>query len=276
LRFAYHDWGDDGLPLLVFHGNSFHSRVWDPVARAFQPELRALSFDLRGHGDSDKPATSYERQFFVADIVAIVEALGLNNPPVVGHSLGAVSSLSAAGMHPGVLGPLVLVEPIIRPKPDAANQQFLPVHDLASRARNRRHVWPSRQDIYESYRPRVPFNSWDDEVLRGYVDYGFADRDDGQVELKCSGETEGQVYEIRSLIEPWSLLPNLTVPVLVLQGAESAQFKLERATEFVASMPDGRLISIPDATHSLPMEKPVLVAELAKTFLLENLLQAGC
>ena len=55
-------------------------------------------------------------------------------------------------------------------------------------ARSRRAVWPDRETVRSSYAGRPPMNVLEPDALAAYVQYGFRDRDDGQVELACAPE----------------------------------------------------------------------------------------
>ncbi|NIP93298.1 MAG: alpha/beta hydrolase, partial [Akkermansiaceae bacterium] len=61
---------------------------------------RAVSVDLRGHGDSDKPEGAYPIEQFADDTAFVIEQLGLDRPIAVGHSMGGVTVLSLAARHP--------------------------------------------------------------------------------------------------------------------------------------------------------------------------------
>ncbi|MEM7292897.1 MAG: alpha/beta hydrolase [Pseudomonadota bacterium] len=88
-------WGDEAAtPVLLLHGGGQTRHAWGGTARALaETGWRAVTLDMRGHGDSDWPASgNYQLQTFVADLVAVCEQLG-SAPHVVGASLGGITSL---------------------------------------------------------------------------------------------------------------------------------------------------------------------------------------
>lgn len=99
-------------PVLLFHGGGQTRHSWLGAAQFLAANgWRAITVDLRGHGDSDwDPAGDYRIDAFAADVRAVVDQL--DAPPVlVGASLGGLASLVAAGEAPRVAHrALVLVD----------------------------------------------------------------------------------------------------------------------------------------------------------------------
>jgi pimeloyl-ACP methyl ester carboxylesterase len=92
---AYETAGD-GPPLVLVHGITECRWSWDPLIAPLARDHRVVAIDLRGHGESERRAP-YDVATLAADVRAVVDAAGLTDPVVVGHSLGgAVVSLYAA------------------------------------------------------------------------------------------------------------------------------------------------------------------------------------
>ncbi|GIW08924.1 MAG: alpha/beta hydrolase [Dehalococcoidia bacterium] len=271
ITIAVHDWGGDGAPLLVVHGNSFLGRLWDVTLRDLWPDYRPYAMDLRGHGESDVPPSGYSRFDHAGDIAGVVDALGLVRPYVLGHSVGAISALLAAGLHPGRFGPMVLVEPVIRPK--ATPDNWVPSSAtlaLGEQARRRRHQWPSRRAAFENYLTKSAFSTWQPEVLALYVEHGFRDLPDGGIEIKCPGWVEAQGYEASPTANPWPHLATVDCPVLLVRAETSRLFSEAIVADLLATLPDARAVTVPERSHALPMEDPLLVAHLARAFFTER------
>src|SRR5262249_1883949 len=152
------------------------------------------------------------------------EAVGLGRALGVGHSLGATTTAGAAADRPDLFRAVALLDPILFAR--AFRNLSIDDNPMVSAALQRREGGPSREEILASYRGRGPFVKWRDEVLRFYVDHGFAADGDGGVRLKCPPTIEAQVFQMAP--EPgfdgWSALERLTVPALLLRGAESDAF----------------------------------------------------
>ena len=119
IRVRHFDGGDGSadapaLDLLLLHGWPNSGRVWKPLAAELllaNPGLRLHAPDLRGFGDSDKPAGGYHCRTFAEDVLEIAAALMLDDYVLVGHSMsGKIAQIAAAEEPPG-LAALVLVTP---------------------------------------------------------------------------------------------------------------------------------------------------------------------
>jgi pimeloyl-ACP methyl ester carboxylesterase len=90
-RLAGDEWGNPGEPVvLLMHGGGQTRHAWKQLGEVLAREgYRAISFDARGHGDSDwAPDGDYRTEAMVQDLVSIVEATGDPHPVLVGASMG--------------------------------------------------------------------------------------------------------------------------------------------------------------------------------------------
>ena len=90
----------DGEPLVMLHGWPQHWWCWRKVIPALAERYRVICPDLRGHGWSDAPADGYDKPQFAADLVALLDALGLDRVRLVGHDWGAMAGFLACIRHP--------------------------------------------------------------------------------------------------------------------------------------------------------------------------------
>lgn len=264
----YLDWGGSGPPLILIHATGFLAALWRPIAERLSNTFRVVALDQRGHGDSDKPADGYTFERFADDMQRLIEELDLERPLVAGHSSGGTTAVVHAGRYPGVIQRSVLIEPIL-PRPDwyAVNVPNRNPNSLAQGARKRRAVWPSRDEMLTSYRTRPTFEHWREDVLRLYLDEGVADREDGQVELKCPPAIEAQFFEAVTKVDAWPMLSELKMPTLALWGANSHLVTRGLSGHLDQELPNGRTVLVDDAGHLLPQERPDEVARLIGEFL---------
>ncbi len=205
---------------------------FEPLALAVRDTFRPVAVDLRGHGGTDTPATRAGFGFaeMAADVLAVLDHLGIGETVALGESLGGGVSVLVDEQRPGVIRCLLLCEPVafspdgrtLRPAGtghgDGGNY-------MSTIARRRRSVWPDRETVYESYRSRPPFDVVAPEALAAYVRWGFVDRADGQVELACPPEVEATIFEVSG--EPsgapaaWRRLDALSAPATVARGDRS-------------------------------------------------------
>jgi 2-hydroxymuconate-semialdehyde hydrolase len=108
----YHDLGD-GYPVLLLHGSGPGVSAWAnwrvPV-QVLQRHFRCLAPDLAGFGYSKSPGRiAYTRQIWLDQIVAFMDALGIEEAHVIGNSFGGSMALALAIAHPNRVNRLVLM-----------------------------------------------------------------------------------------------------------------------------------------------------------------------
>lgn len=97
VEIAYEVTGD-GPPLVLVHGITESRRAWDPLVPALAADHTVVALDARGHGESG-PAATYDTRAMADDMAAVVAALDLGPPVVVGHSMGGIVVTTFAGQH---------------------------------------------------------------------------------------------------------------------------------------------------------------------------------
>ncbi len=98
-----------GRPIVCFHSTPASARFYQPQLDRFSPGYRVIAFDLRGHGDSEKPEGSYAMADFLSDYVEIFETLDLRDFVLVGCSVGGIVAQLYALEHGANLKGLVLI-----------------------------------------------------------------------------------------------------------------------------------------------------------------------
>lgn len=88
VRIAYTVTGEGAPPLVFVHGWSCDRRYWDWQLRGFAKYHRVVGVDLAGHGDSGVNRTRWTIDAFGGDVAAVVDALDLERPVLIGHSMG--------------------------------------------------------------------------------------------------------------------------------------------------------------------------------------------
>jgi pimeloyl-ACP methyl ester carboxylesterase len=256
----------EGTPLLFAHATGFHARCWDEVIREL-PGRRAIAVDMRGHGRSDKPEPPYAWATFGEDLAAVAEQLGIRGAIGIGHSMGGHSIVKAASLRPETFSKLLLVDPtIFRPeyygKPRKTDASFV---------LKRRNVWKNWEEMFERFRNRPPFATWQPQVLRDYCEYGVLPRGEEFV-LACPPHVEAAIYSVSTAPETdlYPVIPEIEQPVTVVRA--SREWSLETfdlnasptAPDLASKFPHGHDIALGGRNHYIPMESPELVAELIR------------
>lgn len=264
VRLHHVDWGGEGPPALLLHPTGFHARIWDPVARRLAARRRVFALDFRGHGDSDKPDGPYDWSVLVTDVVGWLEAQGLSGVLGIGHSLGATITAGAAAARPELYERLVLVDVILVPR--ELREAGTWDNPLVEAARKRRVDFESHDRAFETYRQKLPFSTWREEVLRLYVEHGFEPAPGGRVRLKCPPSIEAEVFQRSADFDGWAVLDRLTLPTLLVRGEHSLALSELDAARALGHLRRGRLVTAPGTTHFVPMERPEWLAEEIERF----------
>ena len=122
VRLSYDLAGDGPVPLVLIHGSRVSRHSWDTVVPLLARDFRVLTYDRRGHSESERLATQGSVHEDVADLVALLEHLQMVPAFVVGNSLGGSIALRFAAQHPRLVRGVVAHEPPLFRllEPDAA------------------------------------------------------------------------------------------------------------------------------------------------------------
>ncbi len=252
---AVYDLGGDGDDVLMVHATGFCAGVWLPVADRLD-NSRLAAIDVRGHGRSSVAANGMDWKGTAHDVLTAVDALGLDRPFGVGHSMGGASLVLAEQARPGTFRGLWLYEPIIFPEMvDQPTENLLSMGALRRRA-----AFESAAAALANFSSKPPFNVLDPDALWSYVKYGFEEHDDGSVSLRCLPEVEAQTYEMGTRHDAFSHLNKVRCPVTVIRGAETSPGPASLAPHIAQHLPDATLEDHPAMGHFGPLENPEKMA----------------
>lgn len=255
---AVHELGGDGPPLLVSHATGFCARVYRALAEQLAGQRRVLGVDLHGHGLTPSTGQTVTWDRLGDDLLAVVDDLGLHGCDGFGHSMGGAALLFAEHRRPGSFRSLFLYEPIVFPDAVPPPQP----NPLAVGARRRRETFPTAEAALWNFASKPPLRVVRADVLRDYVDHGFAPTADGGVTLRCTGEAEARTYEGETPSRSARFV-GLEAPTTVAVGQEPPSDippPPAWAPELVDRLADARLIVIEELGHFGPFEHPPSVA----------------
>jgi N-formylmaleamate deformylase len=106
--------GGDKPPLLLLHGFQMDGLTWMRVAKVFEDEYDVIMPDARGHGRTGNAVPGTTTLMMVEDTAAFIQTLGLEQPLVIGHSMGADIAGRLAQKYPHLVKGVVLVDPALQ------------------------------------------------------------------------------------------------------------------------------------------------------------------
>jgi pimeloyl-ACP methyl ester carboxylesterase len=263
---AVWEWPGHRSPLLFAHATGFHGRVWDHVVRLF-PGRHSLAIEFSGHGRSRKPNPPIPWRTFAEDVLAVARHYSPRGVIGIGHSMGGHALAAAAGLSPETFGSLVLVDPVILPAEQYGAQPL-----DAAFIQRRRNRFGSAQEMFERFRPRAPFSTWSEDVLRSYCEYGLVP-DSSDYILACPPPTEAAIYALSNAPESniYPLISTIQIPVTVLRagrGAVPGPFDptaSPTAHDLPSRFPNCKETVPANNTHFIPMESPETVADAIRS-----------
>lgn len=277
ISIAVHEWGaPDAPPLMLVHGGFDFGRTYD----AFAPRLarrgwRVVTWDQRGHGDSDH-ASLYSWDADLRDYIAVLDDLSPGTPiPVVGHSKGGAITLQLADSQPYRFSHVVNLDgiPHKRNAPDVADHQRtkMMAADLAAWLDHRRRAAelvrkPGTLDEVATRRGRMN-PRLDHDWLRYLVSVGAREDADG---WRWKIDATMRMGGFGPWRPEWSLyrLPGLPMPFLAVLGMQPEEMGWGTEPENVLGwLPlGGRCELMEDAGHFVHIEQPDTVAEMVLDF----------
>jgi pimeloyl-ACP methyl ester carboxylesterase len=250
------EWPGEPPDTMLMHGLGNYGRYWDFFADATRGRLRLVAPDARGHGESVKPADGYEPAHFVSDAIAVMDAMAMARPVVVGHSMGGFHATALAIAHPGRVRALVLVD--VGPH----------VADGGARARRLTLERPDRfaDDASALAYLRETSPDYSDAVYANRMEWVFTRDDRGALAWRSSKPALAQMLETRRDGRGvWERLGEIACPVLVVRGMRSQTFGETTAREMLATLPHARLVEL-DARHNVPLDRPRELADAVVDF----------
>ena len=235
---------DDGVPVVLAHGTGQSRNSWGATVEALSERgLRAIAYDLRGHGESDR-TERYAFEGHVDDLRAVLAGVGA--PAIlVGASLGGITMLDLLGdeTRPAAARALVLIDVGHRfPPGGTANIDRFMSGTIGG--------FDSLEDAAAAIAKYLPHR----EPRRpgGGLLKTLEHRDDGRyywrwdpAMLQRRPPIDMAAFERKILGD----LHRVKVPTLVVRGSNSEILTRETAEEMLEALPDGRLVEVAGAHH---------------------------
>jgi pimeloyl-ACP methyl ester carboxylesterase len=243
-------------PLLLLHGLAGHQGEWDDVLPLLLADGHTVvTYDARGHGDSERTPRDMTRAACVGDAVALIEHLSLAPVTLMGQSLGGHTALLTAAAHPELIDSLILIEAGPAGGDPGLPQQVAGWLDS----------WPN------------PFTSRAHAIdFFGHEAWarGLEEREDGWYPKV---DRDAMVAAISELPERtyWQEWAQVRCPTLVIRGGRGTMPEGEQ-TEMRARRPEATALEvIPDAGHDVHLDQPERLHAAVSAFLKQTVRRAS-
>ncbi len=258
--------GDDVV--LCLHGWPQHWYEWRHLMPALADRHRVIALDQRGCGESEATRDGYEKEELANDVLAVMDALGLERVKLVGHDWGGWIGFLLCLREPARFERFLALN-IVPPWTNTRNlvghawrfayQQLILAPGLGYRL-HRRGAFVRRVLVGASTRKEV----WTEEDLAAFAD-NLAEPDRARAAV--------QMYRVFNLRETWPIArgryadARLAVPTLLLFGEDDVVLRPSMLGGYEKHAEKMRVELVPDCGHFIADERPDLVAARARDFL---------
>jgi len=239
---------DNGPPMVLVHGIGGRWSAWDPVIDQFAEKWHVYAVDLRGHGDSGRVPDGYGFVDYPTDVLDFLRDVVGQPAYLVGHSLGAVTSVGICAVAPDLVAAAVLEDP---PLYVEAAPEFQTVLDIRNKNLN-------VNDTAVELR-KADAKSSDLVIAKRAI--AITKADPGIWESAVEGR-------VAKGWDPDVVLAAADVPVLLMQaspdmGAALADTDATRASDL---LPQGRYVKWDDVGHGMHAAQPERFVQLVNAF----------
>ena len=236
---VFYETHGQGEPVLLIHGLGSCTEDWDLQVEALQRDFTVVTYDVRGHGKTAKPAGKYSVMQFSNDVAKLIDHLGLGPMHVMGLSMGGMIAFQLATDRPDLVRSIIIV--------NSGPEMIL-------------RTWKEKVGIFQRrVIVRVLGMSRMGEVLAARLLPAPEHAALRATFVERWGRNDPSAYlRALSALVGWSVmakLPAITCPVLVVTGDQDyTPVAWKRA--YTSTMPHASLVVIPNSRHLTPVETP--------------------
>jgi 3-oxoadipate enol-lactonase len=252
IQTRYNLTGKAGAPVVVLsHGLAADLSMWEPQLETLSRSFAVLTYDIRGHGGSSATPGDYSLALLAADVLALMDNLGIGRVHYIGLSLGGMIGQYLGAWHGERLSSLALCATTSDAPKASWTARVLEAREIGVaplvEAMIDRWVTPAfkreQPELIQKLRDMVLGTSLD-----GYAGCGAAIRD----------------------MELAAVIGRIAVPTLVVAGEADTSTPLPVLERIARSIPGAKLLTIPQAAHMPTLEQPQLCNPALERFLLAH------
>lgn len=240
-----------GQDMILIHGIFASKEIMNPLFDYYKESYHVISYDVRGHGMSDKPE-KFDLDDYADDLKELVNELNLDKPIVIGLSMGSYIALKTAEKYPTILSKIILL--------GTRGQGKISLMQKAAEENNGN----DNIDLKEmgrliSKRVYAP-NTTPEEIANFYKG--------NRSEVELTAEQRKNVYASLSCYDMVNDADKVQIPVLILVGEYDGINPPEESIKVNEMLPTSQLEIIEGAGHIAFLEKKTEVIKLIDSFIM--------
>lgn len=255
----YYEIHGTGQPLVLISGIGYSLWQWHKMVPYLAEHLQVITFDNRGVGQTDKPAGPYTAHMLAADTAGLLDALGIEQAAIMGHSMGGFVAQAMALDVPEKIDKLILCST------NFGGPNHIPVTPEAFAV-----LSDTTSDPLTRFTNGLKVSTapgWADvnpDVVQEWVGWRVANPIDvaayqAQLAVGLALTSEEAAFEKK--------LSQISCPTLIVFGAHDKVVPPGNAELLQAQIPGSKIAILPDAGHFFPIETPEAASRIVIDFL---------
>lgn len=253
LTVNYTDQGPEEAPAIIFiHGFPLNLSMWDHQVEALKDNFRVITYDIRGHGESDAGNEAFTIDLFVSDLIGLMDTLKIDKATLCGLSMGGYIALNAIENYPDRFDALVLCDTnCMADSPEAKEKRIKAVESIIKDGVNK-YAEGSILNLFapESFKTKVAEITSVKQMIINTSELAL-----------CSA-----LLALSSRSETCSKLVDIHVPTLILVGEKDILSPVTHAKFMHENIKNSTLEIIEQAGHLSNLEYPEVFNQHLKLF----------
>jgi pimeloyl-ACP methyl ester carboxylesterase len=246
------EFGSMKTPLVFIHGHGVNRSMWDLQKQALRVSHRIITYDLRGHGRSEKPVTGYAREEEIKDLKELLDVSKVSKAHLIGLSRGAGIALGFAATHPKSVASVISMGAgydLARVSPEFAEQNAQTVATLKAEGLRAAKEYRLGLPIFAPAMAKEDAAARLEQLTLSYTGAHWLD------------ETPPQDPSLADMVSA------ITAPALIMVGDQDLPGFQTCADELAEKIPGAEKQVVPGAGHMMNLEAPETIMEAITAFI---------
>jgi 3-oxoadipate enol-lactonase len=231
--------------IALIHSLALDRSIWDGVVPLLISHADVLTFDCRGHGQSTRVKMKYTPELFAGDLASLLDHVKWSRVTVAGCSMGGCIAQAFAGVYPGRVEALAVIDSTAWYGPTAPKDWRERAAIAATKGFAALSAFQATRWVSDAFREAHP------EVIHAHMDVFLAnDVDCYAATCEMLGDADLRHYQAA-----------MRMPVSVIVGEEDYATPVAMSEQIKQAVPHATLAVLPNVRHITPVECPAIIAE---------------